>query len=86
MQHHRNLRIPDTLGEACDRDRIALIVYDMQVGVVAQLADGRQVAERAARVLEAARSARVRVFFTRHMTLPKELMGVSQLRTAMVWQ
>jgi biuret amidohydrolase len=37
-------------------------------------------------VLEAARRAGVRVFFTRHMSLPVELMGISQLRTAMAWQ
>jgi nicotinamidase-related amidase len=58
----------------------------MQVGVVGQLADGPQVTARVARVLEAARRADVRVFFTRHMSLPTELMGVSQLRTAMTWQ
>src|SRR3989449_6319626 len=27
-----------------------------------------------------------RVFFTRHMSLPKELMGVSQFRVAKAWQ
>jgi biuret amidohydrolase len=86
MQHHRNLGIPDTLADACDPQRIALVVYDMQVGVVSQLPDGPQVTERVARVLDAARSAGVRVFFTRHMTLPTELMGVSQLRTWMAWQ
>jgi biuret amidohydrolase len=83
MQHRRNLLIPDTLEDVCDPDRLALIVYDMQVGVVGQLADGPQVTERVGRVLEAARRAEVRVFFTRHMSLPTELMGVSQLRTAM---
>jgi nicotinamidase-related amidase len=86
VQHHRNLEIPDALADACHPDRIALIVYDMQVGVVQQLADGPQVTERVGRVLEAARGAGVRVFFTRHMTLPTELMGISQLRTAMAWQ
>jgi nicotinamidase-related amidase len=86
MQHHRNLRIPDTLADVCDRDRLALIVYDMQVGVVRQLADGPQVTERVRSVLEAARRAELRIFFTRHMTLPMELMGISQLRTAMAWQ
>jgi biuret amidohydrolase len=86
VQHHRNLAIPDTLAEACDPNRIALLVYDMQVGVVSQLPDGAAVTERVRRVLDAARAAGVRVFFTRHMTLPTELMGVSQLRTAMAWQ
>ena len=86
MQQHRNLQIPDALADACDPDRIALIVYDMQVGVVGQLADGPQVTERVLRVLDAARGAGVRVFFTRHMTLPTELMGISQLRMWMAWQ
>jgi biuret amidohydrolase len=86
MQEHRNLRIPDTLAEACDPDRLALVVYDMQVGVVGQLADGPQVTELVARVLDAARRAGVRVFFTRYMSLPTELMGSFQLRTAMAWQ
>jgi nicotinamidase-related amidase len=86
MQHHRNLPIPDSLADACDPDRLALIVYDMQVGVVSQLADGPQVTSSVMRVLDAARQAGVRVFFTRHMTLPTELMGISQLRMAMAWQ
>jgi biuret amidohydrolase len=86
MQHHRNLDIPATLADACDAERMALLVYDMQVGVISQLPDGSQVTERVARVLDAARRAGVRVFFTRHMTLPTELMGVFQLRMAMAWQ
>lgn len=86
MQHHRNLPIPDSLADACDPDRMALVVYDMQVGVVSQLADGPQVTASVMRVLDAARRAGVRVFFTRHMSLPTELMGVSQLRMAMAWQ
>jgi biuret amidohydrolase len=86
MQHHRNLGIPDTLADACDAERMALLVYDMQVGIIGQLPDGPQVTERVARVLDAARGAGVRVFFTRYMTLPKELMGVFQLRTWMAWQ
>ena len=86
MQHHRKLRIPGSLADACDPERMALVVYDMQVGVVSQLSDGPQVIERVGRVLEAARSAGIRVFFTRHMTLPTELMGVFQLRMAMAWQ
>jgi nicotinamidase-related amidase len=86
MQQHRKLSIPDTLADVCHPDRIALIVYDMQVGVIRQLADGPQVTERVGRVLEAARRAGVRVFFSRFMTLPTELMGISQLRTWMSWQ
>jgi nicotinamidase-related amidase len=86
MQHHRNVPIPDTLADVCDPDRLALLVYDMQVGVISQLADGPQVTDRVQRVLDSARRAGVRVFFTRYMTLPRELMGSFQLRTAMAWQ
>jgi biuret amidohydrolase len=86
MQKHHNLLIPDSLSDACHPDRMALVVYDMQVGVVGQLADGALVTERVVEVLNAARGARVPVFFTRHMSLPRELMGISQLRTAMAWQ
>jgi nicotinamidase-related amidase len=86
MPSHRKLPIPDTLADACEPDRLALIVYDMQAGVVGQLPDAAQLTERVGQVLESARRAGVRVFFTRHMTLPRELMGISQLRTAMAWQ
>ena len=37
-------------------------------------------------VLEAARAARIRTYFTRHVTLPVELMGVAQLRMWRAWQ
>ena len=37
-------------------------------------------------LLETVRAAGFRVFFMRHMSLPKEASGVFQLRTAMAWQ
>jgi biuret amidohydrolase len=86
MQRYHQIEIPKTLEDASDPRHLALIVYDMQVGVVAQLDDGPQVTVRVLQVLDAARKAGVRVYFTRHMSLPAELMGVSQLRTAMTWQ
>src|SRR5262249_55590540 len=36
--------------------------------------------------LAAARAAGIRVIFTRHLSLPKEMMGAAQYRTAMAWQ
>jgi nicotinamidase-related amidase len=86
MHDHRNLQIPDTLADVCDPACLALLVYDMQVGVVKQIDEASQVTARVIAVLDAARMAGLRVFFTRHMSLPRELMGVSQLRTAMAWQ
>ena len=86
MERAFGLDIPLPLGEVCHPRRTALIVYDMQVGIVSQIADGHQVVERVRGVLEAARSGGYRVFFTRHMSLPNQVAGVTQLRTAMAWQ
>jgi nicotinamidase-related amidase len=80
------LDIPRTLEEACDPRRMALLVYDMQVGIVSQLTHGPEVTARVKEVLEAAREGGFPVFFSRHTSLPKELMGVFQLRQAMAWQ
>jgi nicotinamidase-related amidase len=86
MQQAFGLNVPQTLDEVCDRRRLALIVYDMQAGIVRQIENGREITEGVVRVVNAARAAHVRVFFMRHMSLPKELMGVFQLRMAMAWQ
>lgn len=86
MEDAFGLAIPRTLDEVCDPRRLALVVYDMQVGILRQLTDGEQITARVVRVLEAARAAGIRVVFLRHLSLPKELMGVSQLRMAMAWQ
>src|SRR5689334_12920204 len=86
MQHAHGLSIPTTLDELVAPERLALLVYDMQVGVLSQLVDGAAVTRRVAAVLDAARAAGVRVYFTRHLSLPRELMGVFQYRMAMAWQ
>src|SRR2546430_11054187 len=81
MRQAFGLDIPQTLDDVCDSTRLALIVYDMQVGIVKQIENGQQITDRVVQVLEG-----IRVFFTRHTSLPKELMGVSQMRMAMAWQ
>lgn len=86
MEHAFGLAIPRTLEEVCDPQRMALVVYDMQVGILSQLTDGEHILARVMQVLQAARAAGIHVFFSRHLSLPKELMGVFQLRTAMAWQ
>ena len=86
MQQGFGLNIPQTLEDICDPTRLALVVYDMQVGIVKQIENGQQITDKVVQVLAAARKAGIRVFFTRHMSLPKELMGISQFRMAMTWQ
>ena len=87
MRRRFGLEIPETIEDACDPATMAVVVYDMQAGVVRQLPDGgAEAVERVSRVLTAARSGGYPVFFTRHMSLPPKLMGATQLRTAMAWQ
>jgi nicotinamidase-related amidase len=86
MERAYGLEIPHSLEEACDPKRLALIVYDMQVGILRQLRDGDEIVGKVIVVLGAAREAGVRVLFMRHMSLPNELAGVFQLRMAMAWQ
>ncbi|MEZ2331491.1 cysteine hydrolase [Mesorhizobium sp. RCC_202] len=80
------IEVPTTLAEWCDPRRMALVVYDVQVGICRQVEGGATIVERTGVVLEAARSAGMRVAFTRHLSLPKAWMGATQLRTAMAWQ
>jgi biuret amidohydrolase len=86
MQHVHGLTIPETLAEAAAPDTTALIVYDMQVGILRQLPDGKAVLDKVLGVLALARKAGLRVIFMRHMSLPKRLSGVFQTRQMMVWQ
>jgi biuret amidohydrolase len=86
MRRRPGLEIPAAINDLCDPATMALIVYDMQAGVVRQLADGQQTVEQVSRVLAAARTGGYPVFYTRHMSLPPRLMGTAQLRTAMAWQ
>jgi nicotinamidase-related amidase len=86
MKQVFGIDVAQTLDDVCDRSKLALLVYDMQVGIVHQLKNGEAVTRQVARILEAARAAQIRVFFTRHMSLPRELMGAFQYRMAMAWQ
>lgn len=86
MERAYGLTIPQSLEEVCDPAVTALLVYDMQVGILSQITGGKQITENVLNVLQAARKAGVRVFFSRHLSLPKEAMGVFQLRQAMAWQ
>lgn len=86
MQRIAGLDIPQTLEQACDPQRLALVVYDMQIGILSQLKNADAIVAKVSQVLAAARAAGVRVFFMRHMSLPRELMGTFAYRMAMAWQ
>lgn len=86
MEHAYGLDIPQTLEDACDPRQMALLVYDMQAGIVAQSLDAKRVTANVVRAVTAARQGSFRIFFSRHLSLPNQAAGVSQLRTAMAWQ
>jgi len=86
MKHAFGLEIPQTLADVCDPKRLALLVYDMQVGILRQLPTASETIARVADVLEAARAGGYRVLFSRYTSMPLELSGVAQLRMAMAWQ
>ncbi len=86
MKRANGLSIPQTLEEVCHPQRLALVVYDMQAGILSQIKNAEEITQNVLKVLAATRDAGVRVFFSRHLSLPKELMGMSQFRMAMAWQ
>ena len=58
MKHAFGIAVPQTLEDVCDPSRMALIVYDMQIGIVSQVKGADVIVARVARVLESARRAR----------------------------
>jgi biuret amidohydrolase len=86
MDRLRGLEVPTTLAEVCRPERLALLVYDMQEGILSQIDEREKVVTAVSQVLQVARNAGIRTFFTRHVTLPVELMGVAQLRLWRAWQ
>ena len=83
---YMGLDVPHTLAEVCRPDRLALVVYDMQVGIVSQMNGAPAILSKVIDTLAAAREGGLRVIFTRHLSMPKKLMGRFQLRQAMAWQ
>ncbi|GAB2654950.1 cysteine hydrolase family protein [Nocardia goodfellowii] len=86
MRFGNGLDIPEGHADLCAPDKLALIVYDMQVGVLSQLPDGPDIIERVVRVVDAARAGGYPVIFLRHFFLPPRLSGRFALRMAMSWQ
>src|SRR5690242_2296835 len=86
MHEFAGIKIPGSLEEIVTPQNTAIIVYDMQVGIVPQIKNGPEITQNVNRILAAARTAGIRTFFTRHMSLPKELMGAFQFKMAMAWQ
>jgi biuret amidohydrolase len=86
VERLHGLVVPSTVGEACRPERLALVVYDMQEGILEQIDDRDRVISAVCEVLDIARASGIRTVFTRHITLPMELMGTAELRMWRSWQ
>lgn len=86
MKQAFGIAVRETLAEICTPSSCALLIYDMQVGIVPQISEGQEILDRCKKLLDAARGAGFRIFFTRHFYLPNQAAGSGQLRRAMVWQ
>jgi nicotinamidase-related amidase len=78
--------VPTQVEQLADPSRTAIIIYDMQVGIISQIEEGTMVLKKCLELVAAARQSGYRIFFTRHMWLPLRASGVGQLRRAMIWQ
>ena len=86
MRTRSGLDIAMTLADCCKPQRMALVVYDMQVGIVRQVKCGPAVTQRVGGILAVARTCGFPIIFTRHLSMPLPLMGRFQRRQAMAWQ
>jgi nicotinamidase-related amidase len=75
-----------TLTDFCHPEQTALVIYDMQVGILKQMPNGDDVVRRVIRLRDVARQHGLPVFYLRHLSMPKPLMGSFQMRQAMAWQ
>jgi biuret amidohydrolase len=86
MTESISIRVPRSLEDIARPASCALVVYDMQAGILSQLPHGSEILGKVLEVLEIARGHGFRIFFLRHMSLPTKLAGMFQLRQAMAWQ
>jgi nicotinamidase-related amidase len=83
MQSIHGLPIVTSLKEACDRRRLALLIYDMQVGICEQVSCGPAITDACKRLRDRCRAAGIPVAYSRHLSLPVSWMGAFQTRMAM---
>lgn len=86
MQTANNVTVPETLEELVAPSRAALLVYDMQAGIVPHVQDSDRVKQTVVRLIAGAHQERIPIFFSRHFQLPLKTIGAAQLRSAMRFQ
>jgi nicotinamidase-related amidase len=86
MKSIGGLSLPLRIAEICNPMSTALLIYDLQVGIRSQVSDGDRITDACATAIAAARKSGMRIVYTRHLSMPKPWIGLTQYRTAMAWQ
>ena len=86
MQNAHGVSVPETVAEMCSPSSTAVLVYDVQAGIMSHVADRDGVTARIMSVITAARQSGVPVIYVRHVSVPPTHMGVGAFRVAMAWQ
>jgi nicotinamidase-related amidase len=86
MRSINGVSLPLRIAEICNPVSTALLIYDMQVGIRSQVSDGDRITDACATAIAAARKSGMRIVYTRHLSMPKPWIGLTQYRTAMAWQ
>ncbi len=86
MKEAYGLSIPETWQDFLTPKRTAIIIYDMQAGIVSQIEGGVGIVQGCKSLVHAAAAVGFRIFYTRHLFLPSAAAGIGQLRRSMVWQ
>lgn len=86
MPSIHGLPVATSLEEACAPGKLALLVYDMQIGICRQVSCGPTITEACVRIRDRCRASGVPVAYSRHLSLPVQWMGAFQARMAMAWQ
>jgi biuret amidohydrolase len=86
MQKANNVTVPETLGELVAPPQAALLVYDMQAGIVPYVQESERVKQTVVRLIAGAHQKKIPVFYSRHFQLPLKTIGAAQLRSAMRFQ
>lgn len=71
----RQRRIPITIQNFLDRDRVALVMWDMQKGLAGRAVHADTIRANALRLLAAAKAAQIPVFWSRHVLPPPQLIS-----------
>lgn len=86
MLTFQDVEIAQSPADVVRPDRMALVVYDMQAGVLGQIEGADAIVGKVKQAIDAARGAGMRIVYMRHLSPTKTWTGAFQMRTALAWR